>query len=53
MIDARTATGIPCITTCPTIIPREFLTVASVELLEWQQKLLAAHGFLIADDPTT
>ncbi len=32
MIDARTATGVPCITTCPVIISREFFTVVGVEL---------------------
>lgn len=49
MIDARTATGVPCITTCPVIISREFLTVMGVELYQWQERLLRAHGFTIAD----
>ena len=49
MIDARDAAGVPCITTCPVTIPRGFLVVAGVELDEWQERLLRAHGFILSD----
>lgn len=49
MIDARAATGVPCITTCPVVLPRTFLVVAGVELDAWQERLLRAHGFIVAD----
>lgn len=49
MIDVRTATGVPCITTCPVIVRREFFTFVGVELDEWQDRVLRAHGFTIAD----
>jgi hypothetical protein len=48
VIDAREAAGVPCITTCPIIVPRDFLLVTGVELAEWQERLLRAHGFLLA-----
>lgn len=51
MIDARETAGVPCITTCPIIVPRAFLLVTGVELAEWQERLLRARGFLIADTP--
>ncbi|WP_454112813.1 hypothetical protein [Microbacterium maritypicum] len=49
MIDTRAAAGVPCITSCPIVVPRGFLVVAGVELVEWQERLLRAHGFLITD----
>lgn len=42
MIDARSATGTPCITTLPQRIP-DFLVPDN--LTEWQEKLLNAWGF--------
>jgi len=47
VIDARNATGVPVITTCPVIVPRGFLTDLGVEFADWQEKLLAGHGFII------
>lgn len=48
-IDARTAVGVPCITTCPVVIPRGFLTDLNLHFADWQEQLLRAHGFRIAD----
>jgi hypothetical protein len=49
VIDARAATGVPCITPCPVVLPRSFLVVAGVKLDAWQERLLRAHGFVVAD----
>lgn len=49
MIDARGAVGVPCITTCPVVIPRGFLTDLDIHFADWQEQLLRAHGFHIAD----
>ncbi len=47
MIDARAASGVPCITTCPVVLPRAFFVAAGVELDAWQAHLLRAHGFIV------
>lgn len=50
MIDTRAATGVPCITTCPVIVPRAFTVAAGVELDEWQKTVMRGHGFVFADE---
>lgn len=50
MIDARAAVGVPCITTCPFIIPRGLLVAAGVDLDDWQKTVMRGHGFLFADE---
>lgn len=49
MIDARSATGIPCITTCPVIVPRVMFAETG-DLSTWQERLLRNAGFLITDE---
>ncbi|WP_313366622.1 hypothetical protein [Microbacterium sp.] len=48
MIDARDAEGVPCITTCKTVIPRSVTDALDLDLTDWQERLLKGWGFAFA-----
>ncbi len=48
MIDAREAAGVPCITSCPQLIPRAVMDALDLDLTDWQARLLRGWGFAVA-----
>jgi hypothetical protein len=51
MIDARESAGTPCITTLPTPVPEGWLTLAGIELDDWQRRCMLAWGIQVVPGP--
>ncbi|MDR6142049.1 hypothetical protein QE375_001603 [Microbacterium foliorum] len=45
MIDARDTEGVPCITTCKTVLSRSVMDRLDLDLTDWQERLVTGWGF--------